>query len=333
MPQSTHSPVDPDGLDVYFTDVEYLREIFRASLATPALVRRLFVVYGVGGVGKTSLLRMFRLDCKSAHIPVALASGDEAKSAVEVLSHWSDDLGGDRVALPIFIRALRHYRAIQAKVHEQARKAQDAWGKLAGIAGKAAPKIAEAAGGAAAGALIGSVVPGIGTVAGNALGGIAGGIGTEAIVDWLRGFLPKQDVDLLFDPTRTLSDAFLNDVAKTAPTKRMVLILDAFEQAAALDKWTCDLARQLHPNLLLVIAGREMVDWDRWWPGWLAQTEVHALEPMNHDAMRELVWRYYAMYWTPKTGHSFRGPVQGDSSGRPCNRLRARSNGRQEIIA
>ena len=70
-------------------------------------------------VGKSSLLRMFRLPCKKERAPVALASGDEAKSAVDILATWADDLHVDGVKLATFGKTFKHYRAIQAKVEEQ----------------------------------------------------------------------------------------------------------------------------------------------------------------------------------------------------------------------
>jgi len=176
----------------YFTDVEHLRDVFKNAVAAPTLTKRLLVIHGIGGVGKSSLLRMFRLHCKGAHVPVALASGDEAKSALVVLYFkspsgeergWVPDLKVDGVRFPKFDATFEHYRAIQAQVDAQAKKAG---GRTADIASKAASKTAEAAGGALAGAAIGSVIPGIGTVIGGMLGGVLGGMGAEALVDWLR---------------------------------------------------------------------------------------------------------------------------------------------------
>jgi len=282
-------------LQSYFTDVEHLREMFRQWLAAPALPKRLFIVHGVGGVGKSSLLRMFRLHCKSVGVPVALASGDEQKSALEVLTRWADDLKADGVALPEFGKTHEHYRAIQAKVDTQAKKAQDARGRAADIAGKAASKTAEAAGGVLAGAAIGSVIPGIGTAIGSALGGVLGGMGAEALVDWLRGFLTKPDIDLLLDPAKKLTADFLNDVANAANKRRIVLMLDTFEQMTALEDWTREVAQQLPANVLLVIAGRALPNWSRAWAGWMANAQVEELRPMSEDDMRELVRRYYAM--------------------------------------
>jgi hypothetical protein len=71
---------------------------------------------------------MFRLHCKSVGVPVALASGDEQKSALEVLTRWADDLKADGVRLPEFDKTFQQHRAIQAKVENEATKVA---GKLA----------------------------------------------------------------------------------------------------------------------------------------------------------------------------------------------------------
>ncbi|ABQ88465.1 hypothetical protein [Roseiflexus sp. RS-1] len=44
-------------LQTYFTDVEHLRELFKQWLAAPTLPKRMLVIHGVGGVGKSSLLK------------------------------------------------------------------------------------------------------------------------------------------------------------------------------------------------------------------------------------------------------------------------------------
>ncbi len=275
----------------FFTDVEHLREAFKNAVAAPTLTKRLFVIHGVGGVGKSSLLRMFRLHCRSVNVPVALASGDEAKSAFDILARWTADLKVDGVSFSAFSKTFAHYREIQAKVDAQAKKAG---GRAADIGGKAASKTAEAAGGALAGAAIGSMIPGVGTAIGGALGGVLGGMGAEALTDWLRGFLKQPDIDLLLDPAKKLTDDFLNDITKVADKRRSVLMLDTFEQMTALEDWTRDVAQRLHPNVLFVIAGRALPNWSRAWDSWQKRAYIEELKPMTEDVMRELIQRYYA---------------------------------------
>jgi len=261
-------------LQTYFTDVEYLRKMFKQWLAAPELPKRMLVIHGVGGVGKSSLLRMFRLDCKSIGVPVALASGDEQKSALEVLTRWADDLKADGVALLDFSKTFQQYRAIQAKVESEASKMV---GKLA--KGAAATVVETVA----------STIPGIGPLLSK-----LGGVGAEALIDWLRGFLKQPDIDLLLDPARKLTADFLTDLEKVARKRRIVLMLDTFEQMTVLEDWARQVAQQLHRNALLVIAGRAVPAWDRAWPTWMANAHVEELKPMSEDDMRELVRRYYA---------------------------------------
>src|SRR6202142_1446963 len=261
-------------LGQFFTDLERLRDIFKQLTAMPKLEKRILVLHGVGGVGKTSLLRMFRFHCKGAHIPIALASGDETRSAVDVLNRWANDLEEDAIALPTFAKAFDYYRAVQAKAVEQAEKIGEK------LAKDAAKTITET---------VLSTIPGIGPILGK-----LGGMSVEALIDWLRGQgFAKVDIDLMLDPTKRLTDDFLFDIEKIAPTRRIVLMLDTFEKMTTLEDWTCDLAHRLHPNLLLVIAGRSIPDWDPRWMGWLAQAQVEEIELMSPDVMRELVRRYY----------------------------------------
>ena len=114
MPQ----PYNNDLL-TYFTDVEDLRDLFKAYLAAPELPKRILVIHGVGGIGKSSLLRMFRLHCKGVGTPVALASGDEAKSVLAILGDWADDLKADGVTLPTFAKTRQHYRATPGQGRRQ----------------------------------------------------------------------------------------------------------------------------------------------------------------------------------------------------------------------
>ena len=124
-------PFNPDQeLAEFFTDVEHLRDAFKNAVAAPTLTKRLLVIHGVGGVGKSSLLRMFRLHCKGVNVPVALASGDEAKSALDVLARWTDDLKADGVAFPAFGKTFDHYREIQARVRLAGEKGRRSRGRL-----------------------------------------------------------------------------------------------------------------------------------------------------------------------------------------------------------
>ena len=179
-------------------------------------------------------------------------------------------------------------------MNDQVKKTWDARGRIGDIAGKVVSKTAETAGSALVGATIGSLIPGIGTDIGGTAGGVLGGMGAEALVDWLRGFLTKPDIDLLLDPAKKLTADFLEDLAKSAEKSRIIIMLDTFEQMTTLEDWVGDLAQKKHTNVLLVIAGRKIPDWNRLWLDWMMNAQVEEIKPMTEKVMHQLIRKYYA---------------------------------------
>lgn len=316
-----------EDLPAYFTEVKDLCNWFRGHVDATELRERLLVIHGIGGSGKSSLLRMFRMYCRGIGTPVALASGDEAKSAPAILSDWANDLKVDDVILPTFVQMLEHYRTIQAKVEDQTNKTlqEDTDRKyFAGLRQTLADRFNEgelhtlcfdlgidyddlpgASKSDKARELVAylkrhrriselidtgqQIRPdvswdGVRAVSPRALSNTLGSIDGAAYAD----------IDLLLDPAKKLTDDFLADVERSAPKRRLVLMLDTFEQLSALENWARGLAQRLYPNVLLVIAGRTIPNWGRAWPGWLAQAHVEELKPMTDDIIRELVRGYYA---------------------------------------
>ena len=264
------------ALEALFTNTEHLRQLFQEFVTAQNLPKRLLIIHGVGGGGKSTLLKMFRLFCKKQAIPVGFVSVDEAKTGVEMLSGLSDEFGKSGVKLPEFIAAFQRYQAIQAKVEEKLRAGQN---KLAN-AGKASAKVALET---AATAVLGP------------LGSVVGGMSADALTDWLFGFLTKPDVDFYLNPLKLLTQQFVADLAKTAAKKRVTLMFDTYEQIGTLDDWVRELARAAHGNILFVIATRSFRGeaWERDWPGCLMQARFEELRPMEDEHLRDVISRYY----------------------------------------
>jgi ATP/maltotriose-dependent transcriptional regulator MalT len=275
------APDDAD-LERFFTDAEEARTRFEQLLGSAQLPRRLVVVHGIGAVGKSSLLKMYRLRCRRGDVPVALVGGEEAPSVVDLLGRWAADLAGDGLALPSLQRSLRRYRGVQAKVEMEARKAGQGQDGVADELAKAAAKglIQVAA----------SFVPG---------GALIGAVGTEAaaaVLNLLRAKLDKAEFQLFLDPAKPLTDDFLADLAQAARSRRVVVMLDTFEQVTALHEWVREAVRRMPENVLVVVAGRELPSWDSAWPGWIARTEIIELTEMSDANVEHLVHRYYALF-------------------------------------
>jgi tetratricopeptide (TPR) repeat protein len=280
--QPAPQPTDEDAdLEQFFTDAEQALKIFEQLVSVARMPKRILVIHGVGGVGKSTVLKMYRLSCRRKGIPVALVGGEEVNSSVDILADWANDLSGDKVALPTFQATLTHYRAIQAKVEAEAKKSSQAMVQVAEKMGKAAVRTAVQ--------MAASTIPVVGPLV-----GAVGGAGAEAFVDWLRSFLAKPDLELYLDPTKRLTDDVLSDLTHTAACQRLVLMADTFEQMTTLSDWLRDLAWRLPENVLLVIAGRVVPEWDRAWPGWMGRADIIELKEMNPDDLRMLVRRYYA---------------------------------------
>ena len=279
--QQAPQPTDEDtNLEQFYTNAEHTRQIFEQLVTATNLTKRLLVIHGLGGVGKSTLLKMYALSCHKHHISVALVASEEASSPVDVLSDWADDLGHDGVVLPTFQKTLTRYRALQVKVEDESKKGHQAKSEIAGRMGKAAAKTAIN--------MAASAIPIVGPLVGT-----VGGESAEAFIDWLHSFLTKPDMDLYLDPAKRLDDDFLSDLVRFAARQRIVLITDTYERMTALDDWMRELARRLPNNVLLVLAGRVVPAWDRAWPGWMGRAEILELKEMAPSDIHTLVHRYY----------------------------------------
>lgn len=267
--RSQRKPLSKEDIHLrsFFTNVEDLLNYFTDQLIAPALTRRIIVIHGLGGVGKSTLLEMYRLVCRERSVPVAITS---ERHEIEILQTMAKHLTDQGARLRTFNRTLKKYRAIQAKVSERLNDIGDALSTTVG-------------------ALLGMIAsPFLGPTASE---------GTAAAVEWLRGVVAKSDLDLLLDPVKYLTEAFLKDLASTAARRRVVLMVDHYERIGGIEHWVLELARSLPANVLLVIAGRKPPDatWDREWQGWIGLTRIEEVTEMSVENMRTLVKRYYSV--------------------------------------
>ncbi len=275
-------PTDEDtDIERFYTDSEYALQIFEQLVNTTKPPKRILVIHGIGGVGKSTLLKMYGFSCHGRRIHSALVASEETTSSVDVLADWAQHLNRDGVTLPVFQKTLTHYRAIQAKVEAEVEKASQAKSQLAGTMGKVAAKTVIG--------IAASFIPIFGPLV-----SAVGGESADAFADWLLGFLSKPDVELYLEPATRLDNDFLSDLAQVAARHRIVLMADTYEQMTALDRWMRELTRQLPKNVLLVIASRTVPTWDRYWQDWMGKAEIVELKEMTPADLRTLVHRYYA---------------------------------------
>ncbi len=269
-----------DELKEYFTDTEPLRrKLEGTALRSKFGKKHIFSIKGTGQVGKSSLLRMFRIFCKEKKIPVALVSAKEVKTQVELLQALKQELAQDEIHLKSFDKRLEQYGKIKNKMElaaakERREKILEAGRKIAG------------GGVGAAGKFVPVLEP---------FKDLASGV-----MDLLAAVLRKpEDIDLYRNATKRLTDDFIKDLGKKARDRfRIVLMIDAYEQLGGeeVDRWFCDWLRQSPSNALVVVAGREGLgrpEWETWWPGWAVRVWFEELPKMNEQDVLMLVGRYY----------------------------------------
>ncbi len=176
--QHTHLNNDEADLVQIFTDTEQALQALEQLVREVNLSKRILVIHGLGGVGKSTLLKMYAYFCHTHHIPVALVASEDAPSPVNVLAKWADDLSQADIALPGFQRTLTQFRTIQAKVETEATSSQ-----LSSQLGKAAAQTVIG--------LASSAIPIVGPLVNTVASTSA-----EAFIDWLHSFLTKPDLEL-----------------------------------------------------------------------------------------------------------------------------------------
>lgn len=243
-------------------------ETFRRLLDAEKPERHIVTIHGVGGVGKSWLLRMYRLMCIESGVAVAIVSGDEERSALDILRKSAKEFEEQDVRLGAFNERLEDYKRIQAKVQEKTAQ----WSALARV-----------------GAEAGKAVP----VVGPAIG-VLGAEGAEQLIGLLRSILSQNEIDLYLNPEVALTDLFLDDLAEVAEGRCVVLMFDTYEQMMALDVWVRKFVGRLSANVFVVVAGRVPLSLN--WRDLQPMIEAIDLKEMSMTEAKECLQKRYQEY-------------------------------------
>src|SRR5215213_1804468 len=280
----------PDSLGEYFTDMEDLIGQFYDLVSGEFLSKRILLVNGIGGVGKSSLLRMFNLDCEAMAIPVGIVQGTEVRSPIDILDQWEFGWGRMGAKLKDFRRSLQQYKKIQSKLQTELSARE----QLLEV-GSSVTKIGvEAAT---------NLIPVAGPIVAPMAGAFGGAI-FERVSGIAKSLFNDKEQELLLDPVKKLTDKFLEGTATKAENRRTVLMIDGLDQVNKFDSWVIDLLTRLHPNILIVLASRAIPRWNVTASNLFAQTIDCKVMPMKESDMRKLAHRYarYLRVATPSSG-------------------------------
>jgi tetratricopeptide (TPR) repeat protein len=257
--------------------------------------RFVFSIYGLGGVGKTTLLRQFfHLTKQQGLLPAW--TDEQQENVLEVMVHLARQLDPGH---HLFHDFHRRHRAYQQLCRDLETDPQAPKGALAAFVRQTLVK-----------ALIHTVdgIPVIGSTIVNILGDDAlASQMIEAAKYILRKLQNPEDRRLVQEPIVVLAPLFiagLNRCARVSPKPRFIgkllrlmgkksrplvilLFFDTFERTSDfLDEWLREILAghygEVSPTLLILISGRHALNKDQWIPYWDAVAPLN-LEPFTEQ--------------------------------------------------
>lgn len=255
---------------------------FRYNLALPpADWCFLFNVWGQGGVGKSTLLRQFRRIVEEAGFLTAYTS-DSDSNVLEVMGRVAEQLEQQGHRLDQFAERYKVYLQKQQELEADPDAPQGFSAFLGKSIAKASLGLAKQVPGS------GAITPfldeeAIATQAGDWASYVAKKIGN------------KDEVQLVQKPIEVLTPLFLQGFSKVTEQKNLLLLFDTYERTEGfLDSWLRDILEggygDLPINIILVIAGREELERNRWTDYQAAISRI-SLEPFTEEEARQYLNR------------------------------------------
>ncbi|MEU7183441.1 MULTISPECIES: tetratricopeptide repeat protein [Streptomyces] len=251
----------------------------------------LFHVRGVGGVGKSSLVRHWQGTARARGAVTAVVDEVEVRGVVEAMEAICAQLGQQAGGLKAFSAALERYRREREDRRssmEQAGEHEEGSGGREGDVSASSRVIAQATLGGAALLPGGSVLASLASpeVAAQGLERVRSGIREQ------RG--RRERGRLAQDPVRALTEAFVQELGRLAGEHEwVVLFFDTWEQTGRyLEVWVRDLLLDeygpLPANTVMVLAGQNELS-EREWAELSGQISEVRLEVFTEQETRALL--------------------------------------------
>jgi len=239
-----------------FSDREDEVRLFSRLLENTFPEYHVLGIYGVGGIGKSTLLDEFEQMCYDRAIPVARVDGTIPQTIVKITRTIRKQLPGRKWLSPFhqFDHDLRRYLEIQGKI-ERSEVAQQVLEVLSSLGGVVDPT------------------------------GLYDKLGKETVktgLSALFSFLHRPDIDFYIQADALLAQRLIEGLAQAEPQK-LVIMFDACERLPVkVQDW---IVQSFAPNLseqtILVIASRPRLGGP--WADWETTGILRQIELMNFD--------------------------------------------------
>jgi tetratricopeptide (TPR) repeat protein len=282
-PSLQKSLIDRDD-ERLFSGREKELDLFQRALQRARDRSSIIAISGIGGVGKSTLLRAFVRLARRIGTTTCLINSDETSSAIGIMTELSAQLSvyqAGKRSFKGFRKSRERLKRIESKLNASAAKDDE------GIAHKIGIEAAKGGLGTAAGAAIGGVIAGLpGAIAGGALGGALGPIievaGRGVLEKPVLG-LSERDRRFFSEAEAHLTQSFIAGIKSLARTGTVVLLFDAIENLSETMKWLREelLANLPDKGIVIVLSGRHSLPQNEWlqWEARLDQVEVSPFAP------------------------------------------------------
>lgn len=219
-----------------FVDRSALISLFNQQITNETPDYHVLGIHGIGGIGKSRLIKHYQFICYSNKVPFAIIHGSSTLGRITLLEEIYTQLH-TTFQFSDFSGKLDKYREIQQKLREKIDTSTRDTPPLIRLL-VASSSVAPAA------------QPIINTL---------GKENIEAVLSNIYHKLRKSDLDLLLDPEPTLTQSFVDDLNRDLTQKRrLVIVIDSFDEILSLEDWLrSQLVMKLSINTIIIIGSRK----------------------------------------------------------------------------
>jgi len=272
-----------------FTNQELAITTFDDILSKGFTNFRLLSIYGIGGTGKSWLMRVYRYKAQLKGWVVSLIDGSSAKTTLEILITIGHDLEKQGLQLLFFDEMLTQYNMVLKKVSSETQTRKGAI-KLATEIGKQIPILSAAA-------------------------SIIDLASQEEFQVILKSVLSKDDVNLFTNPEKALTEAITKDINSLISSCSIVIIFDTYEQMSGLDKWLKLFTSQLSRDVFIVIAGQTPLS--EYWHDLRTTTKIIPLEMLGGKDAEKCLDNFSQLYYQKSIPETEKSMILEFSGGLP----------------
>jgi len=257
-------------------------------------------IYGIGGIGKSTLLQKYFWLCKKNDIVYASVDGRDERIKIgivngqvlcnlpELLQIWRNQLDTDRKS--------KNFNVFDNYIERFNKTIKKYWaGDRANIPGL---DLMENFSGNATGGLIGASIGGFpGVILGAAIGSaaqkLANAIGRTSHILKSAG-LTNDEIEFCLNIEKNLAKSFVKGVNKLCVQHgRLVLFIDTFEMIESFQRWLVNIFfnTDININVRFVIAGRELLN-KAIWNEWKYLIHEFELEPFSKEIVSQFLAKH-----------------------------------------